>query len=131
MFVFIINFTPSRRSATSSIDHVWHNLDVPRSRYVVSPALCDHYAVCVIFKVKHDSPPKTIRFRDFGDINTERFAENIDAEFLLCSPPVSNPNEYAEYMVNFMKSLMNKYFPLRNKTITQRRLHSSWITTGT
>ena len=33
-------------------------------------------------------------------------------------------------MVNFMKSLMNKYFLNRLKTITQRRLHSPWITTG-
>ena len=31
--------SPSRGSATSSIDHVWHKLNVPRSSYVVSPAL--------------------------------------------------------------------------------------------
>ena len=65
------------------------NMNVPRFRYVVSPALSDHYAVC-------DSRS----FRDSSDSNTERFA---DAKFLLCSPLVSNPNEYAEYMVNFMK----------------------------
>ena len=56
----------------------------------MSPALSDHYDICVIFKMKHDSPPKTILFRDFSDVNRERFAENIDAEFLPCSPPVSN-----------------------------------------
>ena len=28
------------------------------------------------------------------------------------------------------KNLMNKYFPIRIKTITQRRMHSPWITTG-
>ena len=82
---------PRKRSAISSIDHVWHSLNVPRSSYVVSLAPSDHYAVCVIFKIKHDSPPKTNCFRDFNDVNKERFAENIDDEFLLCSPPVSNP----------------------------------------
>ena len=29
-----------------------------------------------------------------------------------------------------MKNLMNKYFPLRHRTITQRQLHSPWINTG-
>ena len=48
---------PGNGSVISSIDHVWHNLNVPRSSYVASPALTDHYAVCVIFKVKRDSPP--------------------------------------------------------------------------
>ena len=80
--------SPSKGSATSSIGHVWHNLNVPRSSYIVTPALCDHYAVGVIFKVKHENPPKTTSFRDFSDINTKLFAENMDAEFLLCSPPV-------------------------------------------
>ena len=95
--------SPSNGSAVSSIDHVWHNLNVPRYSYAVSPALSDHYAVCVIFKVKHDSPPKIVCFRDFSDIiNTVCFAENVDAEFLLFSIHVSNPIEYAEYMFNFM-----------------------------
>ena len=66
---------------------------------------------------------KQFVFHDFSDINTERLAENFDAEILLCSPPISNPSEYAEYMVKFMKNLMNKYFTIRIKTITQRRLH--------
>ena len=80
--------------------------------------------------MKRDSSPKTLSLRDFSDVNRERFAKNIDAEFLLCSPLVSNPNEYADYMVNFIKSLMNKDFSIRLKTITQRRLHSPWISTG-
>ena len=65
-----------------------------------------------------------------SDAKTERFAEDNDDEFLLCSLPVSKPNEYAEYKVNFIKNLLNKYLPIRFKTITQRRLHSPWITTG-
>ena len=94
---------PSNGSATSSINQVWHNLNVPRTSYIVFHALPDYYAACVILRVKHDNPPKTIRFRDFSDVNAERFAENIEAEFSLCCPPVSNPNEYADYMVNIMK----------------------------
>ena len=50
--------------------------------------------------------------------------------FSTAPPPVSNPNEYTDYMVNFMKILMNKNFPIILKTITQRRLLLPWITTG-
>ena len=89
---------PSYRLTTFGITWTF-----PRFSYVVSPTLSDQYVVCVFFQVKHESPLKTIRFRDFSDVNTEGFAENIDAEFLFCSPSVSNPNEYLEYMVNFMK----------------------------
>ena len=39
--------SPSNGSAISSIDHVWHNLNVPRSSYVVSSVLSDHYAACL------------------------------------------------------------------------------------
>ena len=53
---------PSTGIATSSIDHLWHNLDCSRRSYVVSPALTDHYAICVILRINHDSPPKSIRF---------------------------------------------------------------------
>ena len=49
------------------------------------------------FKVEHDCPPKTTRFRDLSDVNTDRLAENIDADFLICSPLVWNQNEYVEY----------------------------------
>ena len=51
----------------------------------------------------------------------------MENEFIYCTPPNSNPNEYADYLVNFLKKIMNKYFPIRHKTITQRRLHSPWI----
>ena len=55
----------SNGSAISSIDLVWHNLNFPRSSYVVSPAQSGHYTVSANFKVKHDSPPKTTRFLKF------------------------------------------------------------------
>ena len=84
-------FSSGNVSAISSIDQVCHNLNDQSSSYVVSPALSDHYAVCVLFKVKRDSPQKTICYRFFSDVNTERFAENIDAEFFPCSPAGSNP----------------------------------------
>ena len=55
-------FSPSNGSAISTIDHVWYNLNAPTSSYVVSPAICDPYAVRVIFMVTHVSHPKQFVF---------------------------------------------------------------------
>ena len=77
--------------------------------------------------MNHDSPPKSTRFRDFSEANAEQLGLNMENEFISCSPPHSNPIEYADYMV-IKKTIMNKYFPIRHKTITQKRIHSPWIT---
>ena len=71
------------------------------------PALSYQYAVCVIFEVKHDSLPKTIRFRDYSEANAEHFATVIDNDFFLLLP-----NEHAEYKVIFTKKLLKKFFPI-------------------
>ena len=44
-----------------------------------------------------------------------------DNEFFYRSSPNSNPNEDAEYIVNFMIKLLNKQFRIRHKTSTQKR----------
>ena len=75
----------------------------PFAMYVVSPALSDHNAICVIFRINHNSPPTSIRFRDFSEANAEPIASNTKNEFFSCSPPHSHPNEYADYLVKFVK----------------------------
>ena len=79
--------SPSTGIETSSIDHLWHILNCSRCSYVVSPALSDHYVVCVIFRINCDCPP-------------ELFALNMENEFISCPPLHSNPNEYAAYLGN-------------------------------
>ena len=122
--------SPSNGTPIASLDHTWHNLNSQGYSYVVSPALSDHYAVCVIFRVKHNSTPKSIRFREYIGANAERFAAKFDSVFLYLSPLNSNPNEDAEYIVDFMKIILNKTFPIGPNTLTQRRLHSPWITSS-
>ena len=65
--------SPSDGNATSLLDHTWRNLNSPRGSYVGFPALSDHQAMCVVFRVEHDSPPKSIRFREYTEANVERF----------------------------------------------------------
>ena len=106
--------SPSTGIETSSTDHLSHILNCSRRSYVVSPAVPDHYAICAIFRIIHDSPPKSVRFRDFSEGNAELFTLNKEIEFISRSPPHSNPNEYGDYLVFFLnkKKTMNKYFTM-------------------
>ena len=61
--------------------------------------------VCVIFRVKKDSPPTKIRSEDLSEAIGEQSAENNCKDFFL-SPPNSNPNDNADYTV----TRLNKYF---------------------
>ena len=46
---------------------IWHNSKSLGDCFVVTPALSNHYAVFVDFKVNHDTLPKSIRFRDYNE----------------------------------------------------------------
>ena len=63
--------------------------------------------MCVIFKVKHVSPPKSICFRDYGETNAQNVAATFDNDLICCTLPNSNPNEDADYTVNLVKRLLN------------------------
>ena len=98
--------SPSTGIDISSIDHLWHNLYCLRRSLVVSSALFDHYALCVNFRINHDGPPKSKRFRDFNEPNAKLFSSDIENELISCYPPRSNPNEYADYLLDFLKKIM-------------------------
>ena len=96
--------SPSVGIDTPSVNHSWHKLNCPWRSYVASPALSDQFALCVTFRSNRDSPPTSIQFRDFSEANEKLFASNI----IFCSYPHSNTNEYAEYLVRFLKKNIEK-----------------------
>ena len=61
--------------------------------------------------------------------NVNRCKENIHAEFANYSPPSRNPNEQAVYLNNFLIKILNKYFPIKTKSISPKRIKAPWITT--
>ena len=77
--------SPSDGTPTSLFYHIWHKLNGQRGSYVVSTALSDRYTVCIIFKARHDSPPKTIRFGDYSEAYAQNQSANFENEFVFCS----------------------------------------------
>ena len=121
--------SPVTNQELSCLDHFWHNLNFNRKSFVLEPNLSDHYGTCVIFEKNTDNPPKSIRFRDFSETRVENFYSNLNDEVELFRPQTSHADEYASSLVNFLNRLQNKYFPVKTKILSHKRLKSPWITT--
>ena len=119
---------PSSGELLSCLDHIWHNLEIERNSYVISPNLSDHMPVAVVFGRNLNSEPKKIKFRDFSQGNCSRFLGALSSEFSAYTPSFDDCELFADSLINFLNRLLNKYFPLKIKTINQKRMNLPWVT---
>ena len=70
----------------------------------------------------------TLKFRDYSYANIERFRNIMLNEFQTFEPPLDNVNDYTQYLIDFLFTLMKKYFPMKTKTLTQKRQEAPWLT---
>ena len=120
--------TPNTLSGSSCLDHIWSNLCVGSRCFVINPPLSDHNPVAVIFDTLVACAPKTVKYRDYRVDATDKYLENIDAEFGRFNGRHSDVNIYADNFIKFSTELMEKYFPVKTKILTQKKLKAPWIT---
>ena len=120
--------SPITGSDISCLDHILTNLSLDKTSLVIKPNLSDHFATALILSKEIPSPPKVIKFRSFDSGRIENFKENITDEFSRFSPPSDEPNAHAVYLVKFLNKVLNKFFPIMTKTLSNKRLKSPWIT---
>ena len=97
--------------------------------FVIKPNISDHYAVCTIFNYDVHEKPKVIRFRDFNESNILSYERSMTEEFSLFGCESDDPNVFSTKIVKFLHKIMNKYFPIRQKTISFKRIKAPWINT--
>ena len=66
--------------------------------------------------------------RNNSDVDKERFTENIIYELSQFNPPIVNVNDYANSLINFLYMIFNIFFPIKSKTVSEKRVNISWIT---
>ena len=120
--------SPSTNARTSCLDHIWHNFKIPRKSFIIHPNLSDHFATCLVFNKKVSSKLEPLKFRNYSAENIDKFRSAIHDEFSRFLPPSNHVDVYAPYLVNFLSKLQNRYFPIKTKTISQKRIMSPWIT---
>ena len=90
--------------------------------------MSDNFAVSTVFLDRVNSGTTVIKFRYYGDINKERYTENIFREFSQFNPPNNNVNDYDNYLINFLYMLLNKFVTIKSKAVSEKRDNSPWIT---
>jgi hypothetical protein len=123
-------FSPILHVPTTCLDHFWHNLPQLCRSFVVCPPLADHMGIIMCIKLKNSVSEKVeIKFRDFSFANKNIFKSHIERE---CNMFNFNDNDIdldTIKFINWVKYLVNKYFPIRKKVVSNKRALSPWITT--
>ena len=112
----------------SCLDHMWCNFEIKQNNYIIYPNLSDHYCIAAVFSKSIDCVPIKIKFRDFSAANRSRLLECLSTEFSSYNPPNHNIDFCTRYLLTFLKSILDEYFPIKEKTYSQKRLRAPWLT---
>ena len=112
----------------SCIDHIIHNMDNNVNSYVLTPKISDHYAVAAIFPINVAEKLVQIKFRDFSQNNIAHFKSNMQQEFSRFGSLFHNIDAHTDYIIDFLKKLLEKYFPIKTKKISEKNMKTPWIT---
>ena len=120
--------SPTTGEETSCLDHLYHNLSCCGDSFVVSPGISDHLPIAFSSNLRIENRPIRSRFRDFSEQNCNSFNNHVEEEFHQYDPPNHNVNDYTTYIETFLKKLQNKYFPIKTRITTEKRMKSPWLT---
>ena len=99
--------------------------------YVIESRFTDHYPIALFMKIKNAKNKLVkISFRDYSQNNVEKLLydfPNLIENFVI-NEHEPNVNENVERTCNFLDQTLDTYFPIRTKTIGEKRLTSPWLT---
>ena len=107
---------------------VWSS--VPTNNFAVGPPLKDHYAIVTGFECNVTRPLIKHKFRPFSADNVANFRSNMEAEFASYRAISHDVNEEAEHVLHVVQRILYKYFPLKTRQLSNRRLESPWTTSA-
>ena len=117
----------SHDHVTSCIDHFWTNISQIKEAFVITPLFSDHHGICTYFSLNSERDLVEIKFRDYSRRNIDNFNNNLESEFSRFIPG-EDVEIMSKNIILFLKKLQDKYFPIKNKKISNKRLRAPWIT---
>ena len=124
----------SYMSNPSILDHIWTNIELESNSFVFQSPISDHIPVITMLNLEAKFPDVELSFRDFSLKNKLKFLSEIDIK-------LANLNDYLfsyihtiddsfEILSEWLIAACNAYFPIRCKTISNRRFKSPWLTSS-
>ena len=117
----------SHDHVTSCIDLFWTNISQIKEAFVITPLFSDHHGICTYFSLNSERDLVEIKFRDYSRRNIDNFNNNLESEFSRFIPG-EDVEIMSKNIILFLKKLQDKYFPIKNKKISNKRLRAPWIT---
>ena len=119
-----------REPPSSCLDHIWYKLKSTPHSYVITPPLSDHLACLAFFNIPINRELEKTTFRNYSDKCKVNFRENIlneSMQFVILNN--ENVNSAICSFDAWVRRLTNKYFPLKTKILSKKRLNKPWLTT--
>ena len=121
-------FSPIVMKPTSLLDHIWHNLNLQLSSYVIFPPFSDHMAVCIVFDKKIIRNNVMIKFRNFSIENKSKFLINLRQSLFSFNMHAQNVNIATNEIVELLSGVVKRSFPIKSKLLSEKRLNQPWLT---
>ena len=112
---------------SSILDHFWSNIYSPYSTYVIENDISDHFPIALIFKSINLNEKVEIKFRDFSARNMHIFHEALPHICQTYNGNLEDPNRATDDFVNWIFSILDRFFPIRIKKIGIKRFSSPWL----
>ena len=112
---------------STCIDHFWSNICLPHRTYVIENYDSDHFPIAYIVENVCISSKIKITFCDFSNRNFEKFRTDFPALINDYNGNLIEPESAVSDLNKWLMSILNNYFPIKNKSISIKRLNSPWI----
>ena len=109
------------------IDHVWSSLPLRSEAGVIDYHITNHMPTSVLFPELQSENLITIKFREFSEQNYNKLAEELDNMLPNLNYSL-NADDMTKNFVKWLESILNRYFPIKTKKISLKRLQSPWMT---
>lgn len=121
---------PQSGIPASLLDHIWSNGLFDSSSFVFDDRISDHLPCALVSNIDTRKSINKIKlkFRNFSRTNKEIFkagADNLFHNFVMSN---SNVNDATEQLVNKINSITSDYFPIKSKSVSQKRFDMPWLT---
>lgn len=124
---------PTRIQGDSStiLDHIWTNMFSGSRSGVIPVLISDHYPVFVCFSnILAQRQPHLVskKFRDHSQVNLQKLENRVIQFINGFQTNITDVNESCRKFVDTLYNIYNSACPIKQKTISQKRLNSPWIT---
>ena len=115
-------------SNSSIIDHFWSRLSVPYSTHIIKTNISDHYVIALNTNISLGSETVSIKFRDFSLDNKMALCNDLPDMIEQLNLQLINPNDCTPFFLNWLTNIFNRYFPIKTKQLSLKRLKAPWMT---